>query len=111
MTARVAVPVTAIGRGGVAPATPTTGDPTNNHSVANTNSNVILLVANSDSASHTVTIHLSETVDGQAVTSRTVAIPATNSRYFGSFPAGQYGSTLLVDVNDTHLVLSAYSVG
>jgi hypothetical protein len=42
-------------------------------------SGLFLQVKNSDTASHTVTIPIPETVDGQAVTSRTVTIPATGS--------------------------------
>jgi hypothetical protein len=42
-------------------------------------SGLFLQVKNSDSSSHTVTIPIPETIDGQAVTSRVVTIPATGS--------------------------------
>lgn len=110
--ARTNVPVTAISRAGIAPAAEVNGDSVNHHSFANTNSNVILLVRNADGAgAHTVTISINETVDGQVVTARAVSIPLSASRYFGPFPAGVYGTTVLLDVDSSQLKLSAYSVG
>lgn len=109
--ARVDLPVTAVNRAGVAPGAEVAGDATNFHSFVNTNGNVVLLVRNADGAgAHTVTIHVAQTVDGQAVTSRAVSIPLTSSRYFGPFPVSEYGSTVLVDVDSTQLKLSTYQV-
>lgn len=109
--ARTAVPPTLITRAGVAPAAEVAGDSVNNHSFANSNSNVILLVRNADGAgAHTVTIHVTETVDGQAVASRAVSIPLSASRYFGPFPSGQYGKTVLVDVDSSQLKLTTFQI-
>ena len=44
-----------------------------------TGSGVFLAVKNSDTATHTVTLPIPETIDGQAVTSRTVDVPAAGS--------------------------------
>lgn len=108
--ARVTVPVTSITRSGIAPAAETTGDPVNFHSVSNSG-RMFLLVRNADGVDpHDVTVHFSQTVDGQAVTARTYTIPLTSSRYIGPFPTVYYGSTLNVDVDDAQLFLSAYLV-
>lgn len=109
--ARVAVPVTTISRAGVAPASETTGDATNNHSVQN-NGKTFLLVRNGNGAStaRTVTLRLSGSYDGQSVTPRTVTIAAAASRYIGPFPTSTYGTSLLVDVEHADLKLSAYTI-
>lgn len=106
---RVAVPLTSIARAGVAPATPTTGDATNNHTIPNDGA-VFLLAKNTNGAStaRTLTVHIAKTVDGQAATSRTYSLAAGASLYLGRWPASEYGSDLLVDVSHAELVLSAY---
>lgn len=107
---RVAVPVTQISRAGVAPPTPTNGDATNHHSIQN-NGRVILLVANAgESTPRTVTLRLPGVVDGQALTPKTVTVPASASRYIGPFPTDAYGSTLQVDVDHADLKLSAFGI-
>lgn len=107
---RVNVPVTTITRTGVAPATPVTGDATNNHTV-NNNGRVVLLAKNTNAVStaRVVTIHVEEEVDGQAVSSRTYSLAAGASEYIGPFPVNEYGHDLLVDVAHAELVLSAYT--
>lgn len=108
---RVAVPVTSITRAGIAPAAETSGDATNNHSVQN-NGKMFLLVRNSNGAStsRTVTLRLNGSIDGQSVTPRTVTIAAAASRYIGPFPTSTYGTSLLVDVDNAELKLSAYTI-
>lgn len=54
-------------------------------------SGLVLQVKNSDTASHTVTLPIPETVDGQAVTSRTVTVPAAGS-----------GGTMLIPLLDIY---------
>lgn len=106
--ARGAIPVSALSRAGVAPPSETNGDATNNHSVVNDGA-TFLLVRNSNGAStaRTVTFRPTSTVDGQSVT-RAVSIAAAASRYFGPFPTGIYGRSLLVDVDNAELKLSAF---
>jgi hypothetical protein len=48
---------------------------------APTGSGVVLLVKNGDSAAHTVTLAVPETVDGLAVTSRAVPVPAGDTGF------------------------------
>lgn len=105
---RVAIPVTQITRAGIAPATEVTGDATNNHSVANTGDCFILVRNAGATVSRTMTVLYAKTFDGQAVTSRTVVVPISVSRYVGPFPVDMFGATLLVNVDNAELRLSAY---
>lgn len=107
--ARGNLPLTQIARAGVAPAAEVTGDAVNNHAMSN-DGKAFLLARNSNggSTARTVTFHFAEAVDGQAVTPRAVAIPAAASRYFGPFPVSEFGQTLLIDVDNAELKLSAY---
>lgn len=109
MTVRVNLPLSQLTRAGIAPAAEVAGDASNGHSVQN-DGDVFVLVRNSNGSStaHAVTIHVPELVDGQAVASRTVSVPATVSRYLGRFPASTYGSLVLIDVDNAELKLSAY---
>jgi hypothetical protein len=105
--ARVDVPLTQITRAGIAPAAEVTGDAVNNHTVNNDGA-VFLLAHNTGATTRVLTIHLPQTVDGQAVASRTVSLAAGVSRYVGPFPVSEYGEDVLVDVAHAELVLSAY---
>ncbi|MEU9245859.1 hypothetical protein [Streptomyces sp. NPDC048385] len=108
--ARTAVSVTQITRAGVAAGTEASGDPTNNHTIPN-NGKMVLQVRNSGSTvARTVTFRFPGLVDGQAVTPRAVSIPTSATRWFGPFPTGDYGSQLLVDVDNAELKLTAYGV-
>lgn len=107
---RVAVPVTAITRTGVAPAAENNGDPVNNHSVVN-DGKTYLLVRNSHATlARTVTVRFKETIDGQTVTNRTYSIPATETRRIGPWPQQWYGQSLEVDVDFADLKLNAYQL-
>lgn len=48
---------------------------------APTGTGVVLLVKNGDASAHTVTLAVPETVDGLAVTSRTVPVPAGDTGF------------------------------
>ena len=104
---RINVPVTTITRDGVAKATATTGDATNNHSVAN-NGHTVLEVENTGVTSRILTVHVDRSVDGQAVASRTYSIGAGAIRQIGPFDIPTYSTLLLVDVAHAELKLLAY---
>lgn len=107
---RVAVPVTQSSRAGTVLPTPTTGDATNNHSVAN-DGRVILMVKNTGATvSRNITFALTSTVDGLSVTARVESIPLGETQLFGPFDPNQYGTTLNVDVAHAELVLNAIRV-
>jgi len=74
-------------------------DTSNGNSFAN-DGRTSLLVTNSDSSTHTITIQ-----------GKTVTIPAEKSVVLGPFPAfEQYGSTVTVFGSDTHLSFIAFSL-
>lgn len=110
--ARTTIPVNQIDRAAgilASAVTPVTGDSSNNHSVANNGACWIEAHnTNGASTSHSVTVHVEDTVDGQAVTSKVYAVPAGDTRRLGPFPVKIYGSNLLVDVNSNEFQLSAW---
>ncbi|MEW2578357.1 hypothetical protein [Streptomyces syringium] len=107
---RVNVPVTSITRTGVAPATEVNGDATNNHSIEN-NGAVWVMVRNSGSTvARVVSAVYANTVDGQTVPAKTWSIPTSSTRYIGPFPIKYFGTTLLIDVDNAELKLSAYTL-
>lgn len=106
---RVAVPVTTSHRAGVNVPNPTTGDATNNHSVVNSSSTV-LLVKNTGASAHTVSFHLDRTVDGFTPAPRAESVAAGVTQVFGPFPVADYGPILQVDVDNAELTLQAIRI-
>jgi len=104
--ARTAIPVTTPSTSGVVLAAEQDGDPVNNHYLPNSGRER-LLVRNSNGAStaRTVTIRFNKTVDGQTVTNRAVSIAAGNTRVFGPFDTENYGTQVLIDVDNAELKL------
>lgn len=108
---RIDVPVTNITRSGVADASETNGNATDNHSIAN-DGRVWFEARNADASNpHTVTVLFTRTIDGQAVTSRAYALAATTKRRIGPWPPAEYGDTLQVNVDSSELKLAAYHLG
>jgi hypothetical protein len=109
--ARAALPVTDIVRAGVVLADETVGDPIENHSVAN-DGHVFILAHNTNAVAtaHTLTVHVAETVDGLAVTSRTYTIDTEETQLIGPFDVKTYGNPIDVDVDDAELQLAAYRI-
>ncbi len=107
--ARVVIPVTNITTTAAAAATEVNGDSTNHHYVAN-NGSTWLVVRNADSGGpHTVTVGLLS-VDGQAVTGKTVSVPASSARQFRLGAPNLYGTRTNIDVDSSQLKLTAYKI-
>jgi hypothetical protein len=106
---RVNVPVNTIARGGIANATPVTGDATNNHTVVN-NGRTWIEVENTGASSRSLTFHITKLVDGQTPAARVFTIAAGAKRRHGPFPVADYGTALSVDVAHAELVLAAYTL-
>lgn len=104
--ARGAIPVSITTRDGVLLPAETNGDATNFHYVINSGKTKVH-VRNSGAVSRTVTFKFYRTVDSQTVASRTKAIPAGETHVFGPFPVEDYGSQLLIDVDNAELKLRA----
>jgi hypothetical protein len=107
---RVAIPVTTFTRAGVVPPAETNGDAVNHHTLANSG-RTGLIVRNSGAVPRDVIFRFPSTVDGQAITPRTVAIPAGAERWFGPFPTDLYGTEVLIDVANAELKLRGIRVG
>jgi hypothetical protein len=106
--ARIAIVPVVSDRDGTALTPEVNGDPAENHYVQNSG-RTKLLIRNSNGAAQarTVTIRLSRTVDGQTVASKTKAIAAGATEVFGPYPQDDYGTQLLIDVDNAELKLRA----
>lgn len=112
--ARTAIPVTNITTTAAAPASEVTGDTTDGHYIthaaASGASNTFVVVRNADSGgAHTVTIGLVAR-DGQAVTGKTVSVPASSTRQFRLGHPTNYGTRTNLNVDSTQLKLTAYKL-
>jgi len=103
---RVAIPVTTFTRAGVALPAVTTGDATNNHSVAN-DGRVGLIIKNTGATTRNVTFYTVKQVDGLTAATRVESIPAGEEQGFGPFDPTDYGISLSVDVAHAELTLRA----
>ncbi len=83
---------------GVADPAGTAMDPTNGNVITNTGQTQIL-VDNTDTASHVVTFHTSETVEGLAVSNLDVTVAAGASEWYTNFETSVFGSQLNVTVD------------
>lgn len=108
---RSAIPVTSSSRAGVALPAETSGDASNNHTVQNDGHTIVLARnSNGGSTARTVTVHVSKTVDGQAVASRATSIAAAATAVIGPWPTSEYGTSVLLDVDNAELKLRAVHV-
>lgn len=114
---RTNVPVITLTRAGIDPlASEVTGDATANHSFTNDGA-TWLQFRNSGASTRTVTLKLGATVDGQAVTSRTISVTTGATIIAGPFRATQYnvggavGGTMEFDVSHADLKLKAFKLG
>lgn len=112
--ARGVVPVTTASRSSASGALPaaTTGDATNNHSVAN-NGKVYLILKNTNGAStsRTATVKNQTSADGLASTThRVYTIPAGEEWIRGPFPTAVYGTLLELDVSHAEVTIRAIQV-
>lgn len=113
---RTNVPVVEITRVGIDPlATETDGNATDGHSIVN-DGQTYIQARNSGTTTRLVTLKIAQTVDGQAVTSKTISITTGATRIFGPFPPSQYNllaerpGTLEFDVAHAELKLKAFKL-
>ncbi len=106
--ARGTINVTTSDKGGATLPAATVGDPTNGHAVAN-DGTVQLLVENTGSTvARTVTLQITRKIDGFTATAqRTKSIPIGQVQYFGPYDPKDYGSLLLIDVDNAELKIRA----
>lgn len=104
--ARAAIPTSTSTTKGVKRATAATGDTVNGHYLANSGRER-LHVKNTGASAYTVTIKFNKTVDGQSVADYVKSIPAGESWTFGPFDTENYGTQVLIDVNNAAITLDA----
>lgn len=97
-----------ISRTGVALAAETNGDASNGHQTANDGLTTFVLAHNSGAGARWVKFLVSKTVDGIAVTAPQRSLTAGQTKLFGPFPTGTYGSTLQIDVEHAEMKLAVY---
>lgn len=103
---RVNIPVTAATARGVQLPDATVGDATNNHVLANSGREK-LLVSNTGAGARSVTIKFNKTVQGQTVTDLVQAIPAGKTWFFGPFPVEDFGTSMQVNTEHAELTFRA----
>lgn len=102
---RVNIPVTQATRAGVT-LTSTTGDPVNNHYIANDGKTGVIVENSGSTVARTVTFRISRKVDGQAVTPRAETLAVGERQLFGPFDINEYGGNLLIDVDHAELKIT-----
>jgi hypothetical protein len=81
------------------------------HYFTNDGKKTFIYVKNGSGGSITVTLDITQTVDGQEVTDRTVAIPAGEERVIGPFPVAYYGASANITFSGvTSLTIAAMKV-
>src|SRR4051812_7418802 len=89
MSGRVIIPVTAIARTGVAQGSAVVASSTNKHYLEN-DGRTFLLVVSTDAGDQTIAAAIATLVDGQAVSPRSISVPAGATILAGPFPVGTY---------------------
>jgi hypothetical protein len=106
---RLDMPVTTITRAGVAPPAEVVGDPANNHQFANDGETFLIVRNAGATVARVVSVVFSRSVDGFVPAPRTVSVPVGATRYLGTYPPVDYGSTVAVNVDNAELRLTALS--
>lgn len=108
--ALVPVTITEVNRNEPGPATETTGDPVNGHSIAN-DGRTLIEVRNAGASERLLTVAYNASVDGALPDPREFTVPVATSVYkLGFFPVDAYGRELVVTVAHADLKLMATRV-
>lgn len=86
------------------PLTPTAGDVANGNAIPNDGATG-LVVKNTGASSRTLTIVITEKVDGQTVPPKTATLAAGATQGFGPFPQDTYGARILLNVDNIELTI------
>lgn len=101
---RTNINVTKVTRTGVSIATGSAVDVANGNTIAN-DGKVAVLVKNTGSTSHTLTIAIAEKVDGQTVPAKTWTVAASAQLAIGPFDPSVYGGRLQVNGDNAELTV------
>lgn len=109
--ARIEIPITSFTRAGSVMPAPIAGDTLEGHALPNDGKTGLIVANDSIDTTHTVTINLYRTVDGQSVVPRVESVPFGESHAIGPFPTSDYGNSVAIDVSSADLKLRAVRVG
>lgn len=105
--ARATIPVTTSTTKGVVWAAEQNGDAVEGHVLANSGRERLFVRNASVDTGYDVTIRFNKTVDGQAVTSYVEEVAFGTTQVFGPFDTENYGTSVLIDVENANLKLRA----
>ena len=104
--------VTSSSRSGTELPAPTVGDPTNGHQYSNDGATMLLAQNSGSTVVRDVTIHITKQVDGIPVTgTRVVPVAVGKTELLGPYATADYGTTVLIDVDNAELKLTAVRSG
>lgn len=112
MAGRTAITSISVSRAGLTAilAPSTAADATNGNVVANDGATVLIML-NSDSATHTLTVQLAGGVDGATAGPKTYTLPVSATRqWVGVFPVQYFGNQLLFNVDSALVNVQAVSL-
>lgn len=110
MTATPLPAPTVITRAGATPPSAVATDAVNGNTFLN-DGHTFLDVTNTDTSTHTLTIHLAQLVDGQSAASFVRTLTASASKRYAKFPVKEYGAAVLITVDSALLHAVAFREG
>lgn len=110
MTTTALAAPTIITRAGATPPALVASDAVNGNTFLN-DGHTWLEVTNTDSSTHTLTIHLAQLVDGQSAASFVKTLTAGTTKRYARFPIMQYGAKVLITVDSALLHVATFREG
>jgi len=110
MTATALPAPSVITRAGATPPSAVATDAVNGNTFLN-DGHTWLEVTNTDTSTHTLTIHLAQLVDGQAAISIVKTLTASAVKRYAKFPVARYGSKVLITVDSALLHVATFREG
>lgn len=89
---------------------PTAADAVNFNSSVN-DGHTILVAHNTDAASHTVTVHITRTVDDVVPAPKTFTIAAGDTEYLGPWPTNDYSASIQYDADSALVTILPLQLG
>lgn len=106
---RTALPApTKVTRTGVTPATPTAMDAVNGNTLINTGETYFDVTNSDGAASHTLTINITQLVDGSTPAAKTYTLAANAVKRFANFPVAIYGGSMQLNADSAMLEIASY---
>lgn len=107
--ARTTISAVTVTRLGVVVPAAVAGDVANGNVTPN-DGHVVLIVKNTDTVSHNLTVATARSVDGLTGPTRQTAIAASTTMAFGQYPTSDYGASLNYNVDNALLTVQALEI-